>query len=93
MLSIRGLLSDVVDEKVVEPELGTAAPTLSLAEVMERKALIDTEGRIVRTGGTEDQVGTGLDSRVKREEGGKAGWEDPLSLGWVNEKEVEELFD
>ena len=68
------------------------APSLSVAEVLERKAGIDPEGKVVRLkeGGVVE-AGTGLNGEGKRGEEGR--WEDPLGMGLVGEEDVRELFE
>ena len=57
---------------------------------MERKAVIDPEGKVVRPEGGVVEAGTGLNGALERK-GGK--WEDPLGMGLLSEGDVEELFE
>lgn len=90
MFSIRGLLAEV-DEESPKSRVAEPAPSLSVAEVLERKGVIDPEGKVVRLDGGPLEAGTGLDGEVGR--GSKGKWDDPLFLKLLTEADVDELFE
>lgn len=80
-----------MDEESPKSRVAEPAPSLSVAEVLERKAVIDPEGKVVRPEGGPVEAGTGLNRALER--GTRGRWEDPLGLGLVSEEDVRELFE